>query len=423
MPNKKKRIGMKAHWQEMASMMYGLGNNNKVLEGVIENYLILGFSDPMFPICSETAQWIECFDRLKHLVGAKQHWSLMAYLPLMMAGVHESCATDTFQRMSYPKASYAASIKLKDNQTLLRRFLTAESEAGIKSKVRKVAKGADTDDVPIIDTTQFASLLGRYFGAKACALSLVPMLPFLVLTAERWNNSDFATEQKRDYGGAYDVMSREKSNKRLFVGIIGTMIECGLTFAKRDKNSVEMFLSPPIDRLSQFKFTDPTFAQRAALPRMRDYVKAKVSHQIVLEVLRRNEAGFNKYKKNGDVDSGDSDSEDEDEEGDRDRAGPLRSSMTPFISSNQNKRASRTGKMLQTPCGDGQFGRHVPNNMLTQQQCGDEDGDDGSKDKNFLVAFNKSKSGIQKFEFPILYRFVEGYTNAVRRKSFVQDWI
>merc|ERR1712172_433030 len=77
---KKKRIGMKAHWQEMASMMYGLGNNNKVLEGVIENYLILGFSDPMFPICSETAQWIECFDRLKHLVGAKQHWSLMAYL-------------------------------------------------------------------------------------------------------------------------------------------------------------------------------------------------------------------------------------------------------------------------------------------------------------------------------------------------------
>merc|ERR1719491_1568015 len=137
---KKKRVGMKAHWQEMASMMYGLGNNNKVLDGVIGNYLTLGFSDPTFAICSETAQWIESFDRLKHLVGAKQHWSLMAYLPLMMAGVHESCATDTFQRLTYPKAGYLASVALKDNTSLLRRFLTAESEAG--SKVRKVAKGA-----------------------------------------------------------------------------------------------------------------------------------------------------------------------------------------------------------------------------------------------------------------------------------------
>ena len=52
------------------AMMYGLGNNDKVLGGVVENY-------PLFGVCSETAQWIECFDRLKHAVGAHQHWRLL----------------------------------------------------------------------------------------------------------------------------------------------------------------------------------------------------------------------------------------------------------------------------------------------------------------------------------------------------------
>jgi len=407
----REKIGMKAQWAEIAAMMYGQGNNDKVLDGVVENYPLLGFSDPMFAICNATAQWIEAFDVVKQCVRAKQQWSLGAYLPLLMAGVHESCATDTFQRLAYPKASYAASVALKENRTVLRRFLTAEAEAG--SKVRKVA--ADTEDAPIIDTTQFASLLGRFFGAEACALSLVPMLPFLVLTNERWNNSDFASDaekkNRRDFG---DAMSRDrKSNKKLFVGIIGTMIECGLTFAKRDRNSVELFLRPPIDRLSRFTFTDPTLKQRAALPRMRDYVKQKVAHQIVLEVLRRNEAGAHKYHKYL-KDGAKGEESEEGESGDEATQG-----MTPFMSAKGKKRASRTKNMLQTPCGGGQFGRFVPKNMLTQQQPNVQ----ATKDKNFLVAFNKSKSGIQKYEFPILYRFVEGYTNAVRRKSFVKDWI
>merc|ERR1712087_813625 len=120
--------------------------------------------------------------------------------------------------------------------------------------------------------------------------------------------------------------------------------------------------------------------KRAALPRMRDFVKHKVAHQIVLEVLRRNEAGANKYNRKAKA-YGENEEEDV-EDGDGGSVGPsMRSSMTPFMSA----KSKRTRKMLLTPCGDGQFGRHVPSNMLTPVVDKEEEGGKGGKDKNFLV--------------------------------------
>merc|ERR1712013_454781 len=107
-----------------------------------------------------------------------------------------------------------------------------------------------------------------------------------------------------------------------------------------------------------------------------------------------NEAGFNKHgarkKIKGDAEA---EAESSDDEGDNELT-----NSTPFTQKTQQK--SRQN-MLQTPCGGGQFGRRKPQNMLTQQREA-RYGEGKTKEKNFLVAYSKSKSGIEKFEFPII---------------------
>merc|ERR1711971_53726 len=51
-------------WKEISTMIYGISNENKVMDGVRANYLKLGYTDPCLNITFNTAQWIMEFDKL-----------------------------------------------------------------------------------------------------------------------------------------------------------------------------------------------------------------------------------------------------------------------------------------------------------------------------------------------------------------------
>jgi len=395
----------KEEWKEIAAMMYGLGDNNKVMNGVIANYLKLGYTDPLFQITFDTAQWIATFDGLENRIHSKQHWMLMGYLPFIMIAIHESCGTDTFQKLEYPSAPYKNRMALKQNMQIVHNFLHSEPDinAGVK-------RGGNDDEMMTVDVCQYSAILGRYYDINACVLELIPMIPFVIFTTAYWNNNDFNTNKDKFY---QPQDRKHKSNKRHFVSIINTMIECGLNFVKSSQSSNVLELKPPIHKLSQYSFTDPARKRLAEYKNMNQYVVGKIAHQIVLEIMRRNESGINKYKKREEIINGNGLDKDEEDEMPR--------TMTPFMSTKQSKISSRLkGKVLNTPIGGGQFGAHKTTNFLSQQTG--TNNPTPAKFKNFITAHNR-KAKIEKYEYPVQYKFVEGYTNAVIRKSFCRDWI
>merc|ERR1712130_690061 len=96
--------------------------------------------------------------------------------------------------------------------------------------------------------------------------------------------------------------------------------------------------------------------------------------------------------------------------------------MTPFMSCKKNKTFSRLQKKeLLTPVGGGQFGAHKPAQMLSQSQS-QSNQPTPAKFKNFITARSRNTK-IEKYEYPILFKYVDGYTNAVKRKNFIRDWV
>ena len=396
-------------WKEICSMIYNFGNEDKIINGIMENYPNLGYTDPCFNITFNTSQWLMHFDHLKQIIAHKQHFILMGYIPFMIIGVHQTCATDTFQKLKYPSNQYKNKLKYKDNLNIVQTFLHSSSP---KMNNNKNNKNND-DDIVSFDVNQYSIILARYYDLRSCILSLIPMIPHIIFTSKRWNNNDFNNNDNnnkyyKDNNNRGNHHNDGHSNKRLFISIINTMIECGLNYISSDHSSY-LELEPSIDKLSKFSFKNDKFKQLASFDFMSNYVREKIKHQIVLEIMRRNESGSNKYKKRGEII-------------DDDQMEKQFRTMTPFMSNKKNKStASRLNDKLLTPAGNGQFGLQKPANLMSQKS--NKFQPTPAKFKNFITAHNTKTTKIEKYEYPIQYKFVEGYTNAVKRKSFIRDWI
>jgi len=261
---------------------------------------------------------------------------------------------------------------------------------------------------------RYASILGRFYDLKSCVLEVIPLIPRIVFSSKRWNNSDFDMRAKEMYNKYNQNNAHQPSNKRHFISIINTMIDCGLNYVKVDKASDHFELKPSVDRLSKYSFSNEQFRKLAKFKTTNQWLRQKISHQIVLEVMRRNEAGSHKYRERGAFG-------DEDGDSDCEMKATNNASMTPFMSGKKNKTFSRFNKTLLTPAGGGGFGAHKPSNEMTQSQS-QSNKPTPAKFKNFIAKRNR-KQKIEKFEYPVLYKYVEGYTNAVRRKNFMNSWV
>jgi len=146
----------------------------------------------------------------------------MGYIPYFMIGLHETCAIDTFQRLEYPSIGYKNKMKQQENRNIISNFLHPETDSNKAFK----KKGEDNDEVSF-DVSKHSSLFGRFYDLRSCILELIPMIPFIIFTTKRWNNSDFNTgkEQYNNYQNNQNSL-KFPSNKRHFVSIIHTMIDC-----------------------------------------------------------------------------------------------------------------------------------------------------------------------------------------------------
>ena len=168
-------------------------------------------------------------------------------------------------------------------------------------------------------------------------------------------------------------------------------------------------------------------------------LRRNISHQIELEIMRRNESSVEKYDALLDMNGGDNDRANS-----LSADGEIFSSLTPVTpnkiatplmsdrkrqSQNQSQRKKKfSNKKFFTPSGQGIFGTKSNITRVSQSQSGTTTpstimiNQASTKHKNFIAAHAK-KIKVERHEYPIQYKFVEGYTNAVKRKVLVKHWL
>ena len=105
------------------SMASQLGRDmDRVLDGVHENFLAQHYNDPMFLKSTQALDWM-CFgDMCSHLVMAKQQWKLMKYVSSTCAGVHYLCRSTIQPTIAYPRQAYASRTGQTTNMGMLDTF-------------------------------------------------------------------------------------------------------------------------------------------------------------------------------------------------------------------------------------------------------------------------------------------------------------
>ena len=77
----------------------------KVLDGVVENYLTVADRDPSLTATSLAADALSCHDVLQHAQYTKGHFALMSYAKTTVAAVHTLCSVSHLrEQIAFPKA-------------------------------------------------------------------------------------------------------------------------------------------------------------------------------------------------------------------------------------------------------------------------------------------------------------------------------
>jgi chromosome transmission fidelity protein 18 len=105
------------------TMVSQLGRDvDRVFDGIHENFITQHYNDPMFLKTTKALDWL-CFgDMCSHLVMARQQWKLMKYISTSCAGVHHLCRSTVQPSIQYPRQSFACRQKKTTNRGMLETF-------------------------------------------------------------------------------------------------------------------------------------------------------------------------------------------------------------------------------------------------------------------------------------------------------------
>lgn len=101
------------------SLANSVGEYEKVLQGLYENYLDIKLRDPNMEIISEIQDWILFHESALTMTMTSQEYILMAYLPFLSVAFHFLFAISSGHRVQYPHSQFEAFQTHQRNQQII----------------------------------------------------------------------------------------------------------------------------------------------------------------------------------------------------------------------------------------------------------------------------------------------------------------
>ena len=360
----KRKRDSNIEWNDIISLCRSL-KNDRIMEGIMENYCIIDYNDIEFNVTCNVSELMSDVDLIDKMVHEKQLWSLNKFIPYYYVNINRICISDGFQRLKYPTNWYKLFTKSRHNMDIIREFMFNHNKID----------GSNIENNGLkVNIYTHSLILSKYFNYTDCITELIPYLlriikPRLPINLEK------------------SIMNTY--TKKKLKHLIQLMIKYGLLYKKDYNNQFKLY--PNIQLINQYnniKYNKIIYNEQQM---------KQINYEINLELMRYNEIELHKLKVNNSI---------------QHSLEPLIEN-TPFTS---KKTSKKTSNKYETPFNNGAFGQRKVFDSITQS-CTPT-----IKSKNF-IAQHRKKNKLIKYEYPIQFTFVEGYTNAVRRKTYIRDWI
>lgn len=92
----------------------------RIIDGLHENYLTVGYADPLLSRTAEAAEWLSLHQYRTHMQYTQGHFALMAYGDFSVLGVQHSCSVAfPKEQLRFPKAAAEQRAKQREGSQLL----------------------------------------------------------------------------------------------------------------------------------------------------------------------------------------------------------------------------------------------------------------------------------------------------------------
>ncbi|EFA75165.1 AAA ATPase domain-containing protein [Heterostelium album PN500] len=194
------------NYSTLESEIVSCSQQDKLLEGVYENFNLNMTNDYSFEKTVECLEWFTYSD----LVHDERYRSL---IPL---AIHSKCNSMS-PKVSHPQSGYANFIKLKHSQSVIDSFLQSE----------------------LVPPMVYASLTKTIFVRDFIS----PFLDILAMPIRSVNPHLYSQKEKQSLNNLVEIMKHYNIN---------------YTLENNISHSLQYVLNPPIDNLIQFNFMDKT---------------------------------------------------------------------------------------------------------------------------------------------------------------------
>ncbi|ETO35580.1 hypothetical protein RFI_01484 [Reticulomyxa filosa] len=300
-----------AEWDEIVSVMTGV-DKDKMMQGVHENYLLVGYSDPVFQKTLEASDWLCVSDLFETCIRSKQQFEFSPYLTYCCIGVHQvACATDSFARFQFPNLQSRLNKKINENKNIVCMLQNRNEHhlQRLRDESQSLTVNCLFNAKAIIPPG--GNVLKQFFNFEVCVEEVIPYVLQQIYKEDFKGSGNIHLHHAISNHTTFDN-SLHGREKRIFYSLINIMIECGLYYAKIQD---DYMLQPPIDALQLFSFDVLQTAskakrapsrndeivkelmQRVLGKSMKNWLKATIRHQMELECMRRNESAVGKYNR------------------------------------------------------------------------------------------------------------------------------
>lgn len=228
--------------QQLYDMVQSTGEYDKLLSGLFENYTVVQNTDPMMEKIVACHDWLSFGADCTGRAMGKQQYSMLRYVPTAALGVHDTVHGDLRPKLAYPRAGGLAKRLMKERTHILQTFL--QGKARVHSRQRRLA------------ALRATSARG---GARVVEVTPAPQDTLLTKVAALDTLSPLLTIIYRPLRpAAFGLMNtREKADVESLVELL---VSCDLNFKRHETSSggksweseVQWRLEPELEMLSGF---------------------------------------------------------------------------------------------------------------------------------------------------------------------------
>eukprot|EP00897_Mesotaenium_endlicherianum_P008791 jgi/Mesen1/7940/ME000422S07100 len=376
-----------AEFNRFHSLLANHGDHDMVMDGVHENFLKMRYHDASLEKTMEALEWMADADMLHHRTVSRQQFFLTAYRPAAVVRVRSLLAGPERPYLEWPKASARHRTERAARQELLHTWHASMAPA-----------------------------VGRLMSASQLALDVVsPLLTILVPPTLRPVASQLMTDKERaELAGVVDSMIGLGLSYKLPRG--GGLSEgsAGLQdWMAATSASLGLLLDPPLASLVAFAEYAPQHRQLSAP--LRAIVEVECIRRVEAERKEREElTAIRHASRNGchEMLAGGL------SEKPNARIGPVAPSSIPPASGT----SAAAGEHVAASTGQDGRGPACPTPVVTtltprELKSKPKEAKKNEEDARMQV----EKRTADRDALPILYKFHEGFTNAVRRPVLIRE--